>query len=615
MFAKVLVANRGEIAVRVARALEELGVQAVAVYSELDREAPHATGAREAYNLGAGPASENYLNVEKILDVARRSGAEAIHPGYGFLAENAAFAHACERAGIVFIGPPASAIEAMGSKTRARALMREAGVPIVPGTTEPVGSAEEALQIVKAEIGFPVAVKAAGGGGGKGFRVALGEEELQGAFEGASREGEKFFSDATVYLERYLADPRHVEVQVLADRHGSVIHLGERDCSIQRRHQKLIEESPAPEWIVSPELRERIGQIGVEAAKAVGYVGAGTIEGLLVPRAGDDGASQEADYFFLEMNTRVQVEHCVTEMTTGVDIVKEGIRAAAGEPLSYSQQDIVLRGHAIECRINAEDAAKNFAPAPGTIASYSEPAGPGVRVDSGVRAGSEVSPMYDPMVAKLIVWDADRGQATARMRRALDEFEIDGLKTLIPFHKALLASEQWERGETCRDLLEDREWLKSLAFPPQGDAAAQEPQGAAETVEQSYTVEVSGKRFDVRVLGPPFAGAAEAAAGNGAATGAERAALARAPRRAARAQARSGESSDTLTSPLQGNVWKVLVKQGDTVEEGQLLVIIEAMKMENEITAHKAGTVSELPISEGAAIQAGAPIATITGSS
>jgi acetyl-CoA/propionyl-CoA carboxylase biotin carboxyl carrier protein len=616
MFAKVLVANRGEIAVRVARALEELGVQAVAVYSELDREAPHATGAREAYNLGAGPPSENYLNVEKILDVARRSGAEAIHPGYGFLAENAAFAQACERAGIVFIGPPASAIEAMGSKTRARALMREAGVPIVPGTTEPVGSAEEALQIVKAEIGFPVAVKAAGGGGGKGFRVALGEDELQGAFEGASREGEKFFSDATVYLERYLPDPRHVEVQVLADRHGTVIHLGERDCSIQRRHQKLIEESPAPEWIVSPELRERIGQIGVEAAKAVGYVGAGTIEGLLVPRTGDDGASEEAEYFFLEMNTRVQVEHCVTEMTTGVDIVKEGIRAAAGEPLSYSQQDIVLRGHAIECRINAEDAAKNFAPAPGTIASYSEPSGPGVRVDSGVRAGSEVSPMYDPMVAKLIVWDADRGQATARMRRALDEFEIGGLKTLIPFHKALLASGQWARGETCRDLLEDRQWLKSLAFPPPSeDAAAQEPQRPAEMVEQSYTVEVSGKRFDVRVLGPPFAGAAGAAASNGAATGAERAALARAPRRATRAQARSGESSDTLTSPLQGNVWKVLVKQGDTVEEGQLLVIIEAMKMENEITAHKAGTISELPISEGAAVQAGAPIATITGSS
>src|SRR5438552_1223668 len=391
MFAKVLVANRGEIAVRVARALEELGVQAVAVYSELDREAPHASGAREAYNLGAGPAAENYLNVEKILDVARRSGAEAIHPGYGFLAENAAFAQACEQAGIVFIGPPASAIEAMGSKTRARALMSEAGVPIVPGTTEPVATVQRALEIAREQIGFPVAVKAAGGGGGKGFRVALSAEELEGAFEGASREGEKFFSDPTVYLERYLPDPRHVEVQVLADRHGNVIHLGERDCSIQRRHQKLVEESPAPEWIVTPQLRERIGQIGVEAARAVDYVGAGTIEGLFSMNGSPP--TGEAEYFFLEMNTRVQVEHCVTEMTTGIDIVKEGIRAAAGEELAYSQADVVLRGHAIECRINAEDASKNFAPAPGRIMSYSEPTGPGVRVDSGVRAGSEVSPM------------------------------------------------------------------------------------------------------------------------------------------------------------------------------------------------------------------------------
>src|SRR5437870_4098865 len=310
MFAKVLVANRGEIAVRVLRALAELGVHSVAVYSELDRDAPHVQLAGEAYNLGSGPAAENYLHVEKILEVARRASAEAIHPGYGFLAENAPFAQACEHAGITFIGPPASAIEAMGSKTRARALMREAGVPIVPGTTEPVGTAQEALQIATAEIGFPVAVKAAGGGGGKGFRVALAQDDLQGAFEGASREGEKFFSDPTVYLERYLPDPRHVEVQVLADRHGNVIHLGERDCSIQRRHQKLIEESPAPEWIVSPELRARIGQIGVEAAKAVGYVGAGTIEGLLVTHAASaDGAAGGGggEYFFLEMNTRVQV--------------------------------------------------------------------------------------------------------------------------------------------------------------------------------------------------------------------------------------------------------------------------------------------------------------------
>src|SRR6478672_9139873 len=344
MFEKVLVANRGEIAVRIVRALEELGVASVAVYSELDRDAPHVRRAGESYNLGEGPAAENYLSIEKILDAARRSGAEAIHPGYGFLAENAPFAKACEEADIVFIGPPASAIEAMGSKTRARALMREAGVPIVPGTTEPVASVQDALALARAEIGFPVAVKAAGGGGGKGFRVALSEDELQGAFEGASREGEKFFSDPTVYLERYLPDPRHVEVQIIADKHGNTIHLGERDCSIQRRHQKLIEEAPAPH--VTPELRERIGAASVKAAEAVGYVGAGTIEGLL---EGDE-------WFFMEMNTRVQVEHCVTEMVTGIDIVKEGIRAAAGEKLSYAQDDVELRGHAIECRINAEDA-------------------------------------------------------------------------------------------------------------------------------------------------------------------------------------------------------------------------------------------------------------------
>ena len=596
MFEKVLVANRGEIAVRIERALDELGVASVAVYSELDRDAPHVERADEAYNLGEGPAAENYLSVEKIIDVAARAGAEAIHPGYGFLAENAPFAKACEEAGIVFIGPPASAIEAMGSKTRARELMQAAGVPIVPGTTEPVATVADALRIIKEEIGFPVAVKAAGGGGGKGFRVALSEDELEGAFEGSSREGEKFFSDGTVYLERYLHDPRHVEVQVLADRHGNVIHLGERDCSIQRRHQKVIEESPAPAWVVDPEMRERIGKIGVDAARAVDYVGAGTIEGLLSAREG-----AEPEYFFLEMNTRVQVEHCVTELTTGIDIVKQGIRAAAGEPLSYSQGDVVLRGHAIECRINAEDASRNFAPAPGKIGAYSEPSGPGVRVDSGVKEGGEVSPMYDPMVAKLIVWDADREQATQRMLRALKEYEIEGLKTLIPFHQALLATEQWARGETCRDLMEDKSWLKATASQAPAPSALPAAEGE-ELLEQSYAVEVSGKRFDVRVLGPPLAGAAPS---NGASP-----AAAKAPARARRSSS-GGGGPDTLTSPLQGNMWKVLVKQGDTVEEGQLLCIIEAMKMENEITAHKAGTIAELPIVEGAAIQAGAPIATI----
>jgi acetyl-CoA/propionyl-CoA carboxylase biotin carboxyl carrier protein len=597
MFSKVLVANRGEIAVRIVRALDELGIASVAVYSELDRDAPHVARAGEAYNLGDGPAAENYLSVEKILDAAARSGAEAIHPGYGFLAENAPFAKACEEAGIVFIGPPASAIEAMGSKTRARELMQAAGVPIVPGTTEPVETVADALKIAKKQIGFPVAVKAAGGGGGKGFRVALSEADLEGAFEGSSREGEKFFSDPTVYLERYLHDPRHVEVQVLADRHGNVIHLGERDCSIQRRHQKVIEESPAPSWVVDEAIRARIGQIGVEAAKAVDYVGAGTIEGLFSGAAG-----AEPEYFFLEMNTRVQVEHCVTEMTTGIDIVKEGIKAAAGEKLAYAQEDVKLRGHAIECRINAEDASKNFAPAPGRIGRYREPSGPGVRVDSGVAENGEVSPMYDPIVAKLIVWDADREQATRRMLRALSEYEIEGLKTLIPFHQALLATEEWARGDTCKELLEDKQWLKTLAFPAAQAPAADGEQ--AETVEQTYAVEVSGKRFDVRVVGPPFHGGG-AAAGNG------RPPAARAPKRNERKSSTAG-GPDTLPSPLQGNMWKVLVKQGDTVQEGQLLCIIEAMKMENEITAHKAGTIVELPISEGSPIQAGAPIATIS---
>src|SRR3954468_20493583 len=319
MFSKVLVANRGEIAIRVMRTLEEMGIASVAVYSELDRDALHAKRADETYLIGPGPAAESYLRIDKIIEVARQAGAQAVHPGYGFLAENAAFARACDEAGIVFIGPPADAIEAMGSKPRARELMRDAGVPIVPGTTEPVESIEDARGVIEADIGYPVAIKAAGGGGGKGFRVALEDSELESAFEGAAREGEKFFGDPAVYLERYLPDPRHVEVQVLADRHGNVIHLGERDCSVQRRHQKLIEESPAP--AVTPELRERIGAASVKAAEAVGYVGAGTIEGLL---EGDE-------WFFMEMNTRVQVEHCVTEMVTGIDIVKEGIRAAAGE--------------------------------------------------------------------------------------------------------------------------------------------------------------------------------------------------------------------------------------------------------------------------------------------
>jgi acetyl-CoA/propionyl-CoA carboxylase, biotin carboxylase, biotin carboxyl carrier protein len=582
MFEKVLVANRGEIAIRVMRTLEELGIASVAVYSEPDRDAPHVRRADEAYLLGPGPATESYLVVEKILEVAKQSGAEAVHPGYGFLAENAAFARACDGAGVTFIGPPADAIDAMGSKTRAREIMSEAGVPIVPGTTEPVETVEDARKVIADSVGYPVAIKAAGGGGGKGFRVAQSEDELENAFEGASREGEKFFSDPTVYVERYLPDPRHVEVQVLADGHGNVIHLFERDCSVQRRHQKLIEESPAP--AVDPELRERIGKIGTDAARAVGYRSAGTIEGLL----------QDGDYFFLEMNTRVQVEHCVTEMVTGIDIVREQIKIAAGEPLGYGQDDVVVRGHAIECRINAEDASKNFAPAPGRVGSYREPAGPFVRVDSGAEESYEVLPLYDPMIAKLIVWDVDREASTRRMIRALGEYEIAELKTLIPFHQALLATEQWRNAETCRDLVEDREWLKQLAFP-----SAEKPtdDDEPEKVTRDYAVEVSGRRFDVTVIG-------EAVGVNGAAP------AKKAPKREKRSGGGGGAPGE-LVSPIQGTVLKVAVEKGAEVDEGALICVIEAMKMENEITAPSAGTVEELGVSEGGSVATGDTIAVI----
>jgi acetyl-CoA/propionyl-CoA carboxylase biotin carboxyl carrier protein len=584
MFSKVLVANRGEIAIRVMRTLEELGIGTVAVYSEPDRDAPHVRRADEAYLLGAGPPAQSYLVVEKILEVARESGAEAIHPGYGFLAENAAFARACQDAGVVFVGPPADAIDAMGSKTRARELMKEAGVPIVPGTTDPVETVEEARKLIEETIGYPAAIKAAGGGGGKGFRVAQSADELEDAFEGAAREGQKFFSDPTVYVERYLPDPRHVEVQVLADGHGNVVHLFERDCSVQRRHQKLIEESPAP--AVDPGLRERIGKIGTDAARAVGYRSAGTIEGLL----------QEGEHFFLEMNTRVQVEHCVTEMVTGVDIVREQLKIAAGEPLSFGQEDVVIRGHAIECRINAEDASKGFAPAPGKVGSYREPSGPFVRVDSGAEEGYEVLPLYDPMVAKLIVWDVDREASTRRMLRALGEYEVGDLKTLIPFHRALLATDQWRNGETCRDLVEDREWLGRLAFPKSGKADEEEEP----TVEREYAVEVSGRKFDVKVIGTGFDP-------NGAAPAAAR----KAPRRRERGGRKGGGAPGELVSPIQGTVLKVAVEKGARVDEGALICVIEAMKMENEITAPTAGTVEDLGVSEGGSIATGDTIAVI----
>src|SRR5215211_2794255 len=583
MFEKVLVANRGEIAVRVMRTLKEMGIASVGVYSEADRETPHVREADEAFLLGPPVPAESYLNVEKMIAIATEAGAEAVHPGYGFLAENAAFATALADAELVFIGPPASAIEAMGSKTRAREIMKEAGVPIVPGSTEPSPDVESARKTAE-EIGYPIACKAAGGGGGKGFRVAQTPDDLQAAFEGAAREGEKFFSDDRVYVERYLEDPRHVEVQVLADSHGNVIHLGERDCSIQRRHQKVIEEAPAPH--VDEEMRDRIGKIATDAALAVDYRGAGTVEGL---QAGDD-------YFFLEMNTRVQVEHCVTELATGIDIVREQVLVAAGEEVSVKQEDVELRGHAIECRINAEAAHKSFAPAPGRITSYAEPAGPGIRVDSGVRAGSEVTPLYDPLIAKLVAWDVDRERATARMLRALGEYEIGGVATLIPFHATLLATEQWRRAETCRDLLGDPDWLKSLA-PGEPAKPTDGEEGKPETTERTYQVEVDGRLHTVKVIG-----AAAPVAANPAAT----AGLSRPPRRQrGAAGAPAPGATETLVSPIQGTVLRVPVSEGEDVAEGGLICVIEAMKMENEITAHRAGKVSDLNVREGGAVAAG----------
>jgi acetyl-CoA/propionyl-CoA carboxylase, biotin carboxylase, biotin carboxyl carrier protein len=592
MFEKVLVANRGEIAIRVMRTLREMGISSVGVYSEADRETPHVRIADEAFLLGPPVPAESYLKIERIIEVAKESGAEAIHPGYGFLAENPDFARACEEADIVWIGPPPAAIEAMGSKTRAREIMQEAGVPIVPGATDPSPDVEAARKMAE-EIGYPIACKAAGGGGGKGFRVALTADELEEAFTGAAREGEKFFSDDRVYLERYLEDPRHVEVQVLADSHGDVIHLGERDCSIQRRHQKLIEEAPGPH--VDAEMRERIGKIATDAALAVDYRGAGTVEGMQV---GDD-------YFFLEMNTRVQVEHCVTEMVTGIDIVREQIHIAAGEPLSVTQDEVELRGHAIECRINAEAAHKNFAPAPGPIEHYIEPAGPGVRVDSGLEAGTEVTPLYDPMVAKLITWDVDREKATARMLRALGEYRIEPLTTLIPFHKAILATEQWAKGETCRDLVGDKKWLKQTA--PDSSAALSggpEDDGDAELTERTYAVEVDGRLHNVKVIGT----AVPAAAGNpGPAAGARRP-----PRRERTGgSGGGGAAGPSLPSPLQGTVLKVAVAKDAAVAEGDLICVIEAMKMENEITAHRAGKITELSVIEGGAVNPGDQICKI----
>ena len=445
MFTKVLIANRGEIAVRVIRACRELGIKTVAVYSDVDRSGLHVRYADEAYAIGPAPARESYLRIDRIIDVARRSGADAIHPGYGFLAERPEFAHACAEAGLTFIGPPASAIGSMGDKAVARMTVQRAGVPVVPGTEGEGGLHDEEILAVAPSIGFPLLIKATAGGGGKGMRLVERFEDLLRALAPARREAEAAFGDCAVYLEKVVAGARHVEIQLLADRFGNCIYLAERECSIQRRHQKLIEESPSP--IMREDVRRRMGEVAVRAAQAINYTNAGTIEFLI---------DKDLNFYFLEMNTRLQVEHPVTEMVTGLDIVKEQIRIARGRKLRYAQDDIQLNGWAIECRINAEDPFNNFIPSTGRINTLSRPAGPGVRVDSGVDEGSEITPYYDSLLAKIIVWGETRGEAIVRMRRALQEYRVIGIRTNIPFHQAIMESHRFHGGQFDTTFVEQR---------------------------------------------------------------------------------------------------------------------------------------------------------------
>jgi acetyl-CoA/propionyl-CoA carboxylase biotin carboxyl carrier protein len=571
VFGKVLIANRGEISVRIVRALREMGVASVAVYSDADRDALHARIADEAYHVGPTPATESYLNVGRLVEVARKSGAEAVHPGYGFLAESAAFARAVEEAGLVWIGPHPAAIEAMGSKVESRRIMAKAGVPMVPGTEGSIGSAKE-VSIFGEEHGFPVAVKASAGGGGKGFAVARDASEAEGAHSRASREGEAYFGDGSVYVEKYLSAPRHVEIQVVRDRQGNAVHLGERDCSIQRRHQKLLEECPSP--AIDPLMREAMGDAALAAAQAVGYDSVGTVE-FLVEGDGDG-------FYFLEMNTRVQVEHPVTEEVTGIDIVKTGVRVAAGEPLSFSQEDVSWRGHAIEVRLNAEDATRDFAPSPGIVTFYEEPGGPGVRVDSSLRGPGVVAESYDPLFAKLIVRGGDREEALARLGRALAEFRVEGIATTLPFFRAILADETFVSGDYTTGFVADRmEGLEIRTTTPSETAEAS-PNDAREV-----DVEVNGRLFRVKVFGD-----------EGASAGGP-------PRRRQGGTRRASASGGAIAAPMQGTIVKVLVEEGQEVEADEPVCILEAMKMESEVRSQKAGTVSEVSVESGQTVRSG----------
>ncbi len=601
MFSKILIANRGEIAVRIIRTAHEMGIACIAVYAEPDRDAVGIRMADEAYLIGPAAPALSYLNADKLLDVARRAGADAVHPGYGFLAENAAFARRVIGAGLTWIGPHPDAIDAMGDKLRARQAMKEANVPFVPGSIHPIEDAHAARRAAE-KYGLPLALKASGGGGGKGLKVARTFDEIASAFDTARREAEAYFKNGTIYAERYLTNPKHIELQILADKHGTVLHVGERDCSLQRRHQKLWEEAPPA---LAAELRAKLRSAGIRAAQSIGYDSVGTIECLV---SGDE-------FYFLEMNTRIQVEHTVTEMISGLDLIREQIRVAAGEPLGISQEDVSFNGYAVEGRVNAEDPSRGFRPAPGTISAYREPGGPGVRVDSAANAGVTISPDYDSMIAKLVVWAPTRPQALARFRRALDEFEIEGVPTTLPILRALCDYPPVVDGSFDTTTLETfaqtfhaaHDGTDSSVTPSLAASSASMRSGATSISCASsrggeiMSVEVNDKLYRVRLVGDALG----QAQGH---TGRQSTPL---PRRVASKEKTSTASGNDVISPMHGIVVELSVRAGDSVSEGQVVAVIEAMKMMNEIRAHKSGTIAKVQTEAGATVEAGSPLLTI----
>ncbi|MFC4543647.1 acetyl-CoA carboxylase biotin carboxylase subunit [Halosolutus amylolyticus] len=603
MFRKVLVANRGEIAVRVMRACEELNVGTVAIYSEADKDSGHVRYADEAYNVGPARAADSYLDHEAVVEAARKADADAIHPGYGFLAENAEFASKVEDAeGITWIGPSAEAMESLGEKTKARTIMSEADVPIVPGTTDPVTEPEEVKEFGE-EHGYPIAIKAEGGGGGRGMKVVWDESEVEDQLESAKREGEAYFDNDSVYLERYLEQPRHIEVQIVADEHGNVRHLGERDCSLQRRHQKVIEEGPSA--ALTDELREKIGEAARRGVAAADYTNAGTVEFLVEEEPGRDGPlGPDANFYFLEVNTRIQVEHTVTEEITGIDIVKRQIRIAAGEEIDFDQDEVEIDGHAMEFRINAENAANDFAPATGgTLETYDPPGGVGVRMDDALRQGDDLVTDYDSMIAKLVVWGEDRDECIERSLRALREYDIEGIPTIIPFHRLMLTDEEFVASTHTTKYL-DEELDQSRIEEAQEQWGGDVGDGGGEdeeSVEREFTVEVNGKRFEVEL---EEHGAPAIPTGDG---GNAQAASPPQP-----AGGSGGESTgavegdgETVDAEMQGTILDIEVDVGDEVAAGDVLVVLEAMKMENDIVASRGGTVSDIAVAEGDSVDMG----------